>query len=89
MSTINWRQVYNITSFALVILITIWAAIETGALIRQYGMHAINSLWLHPLLALFSALITVWFVQTNPWTSLISTSSAVLNALLIEGGSHV
>jgi hypothetical protein len=84
MSTINWYLVYTVTSFTLAIIITVYSAVVTGLIIQQWGLHALlTSVWLHPFLAVFSALFTIWFVQNNALISFLATTSATLNALLI------
>lgn len=83
MKAINWRLVYAVTAFTLVMIIAAYASVYTVLIIQQEGSYALTSLWLHPFLAVFSSLFTIWFVQTNPLISFLATTSATLNALLI------
>jgi predicted nicotinamide N-methyase len=80
---VNWRTVYEVSSFALVIIICAFAGAHTALMTQQEGIQVLTNIGLHPFLTVFSSCVTVWLVQTNPLISFLATSSTVLNALLI------
>jgi hypothetical protein len=83
MTTIDWRLVFNVSAFTIANLAALYAAFESGLIIRHEGVVALQGFWLHAPLSAFSALCTTLLVHRHMVLALLATSSAILNALLI------
>lgn len=85
---VDWHLVYITISAVSVSIASLCASYAAIEIARTEGLAAAyTATWLHLPLTYFASLFTIWLANQNPLIAWLSTSAAILNALLVMGGA--